>query len=143
MSEINHAKILATDPGNPLFTEYARILVSKGRLQDALMVCLRGLSADSANHMGRLILAKIYFELKFYPFALAELRKLKSSFPESKDVKKLCTLLSGEAMENLSGDLASDKEATASDIVAEAEFDFEQIDLIDKTASKKENNEEN
>ena len=66
----------ASDPGNPLFAELADMLRQKGEHLKAIEVCLSGLSSNPECAKGRLMLARIYYERSYLPFAIGELKEL-------------------------------------------------------------------
>ncbi|NDC38168.1 MAG: hypothetical protein EBZ48_08965 [Proteobacteria bacterium] len=70
------ADILRTDPGNEGFVRYAEELRATGKLSEALLVCLAGVNAAPLRHRGRLLLARVLFELELPLLATRELREL-------------------------------------------------------------------
>lgn len=116
--------ILGADPGNAVFVDFADALRDSGRSDEALKVCLSGLNANPSNHSGRLLLARIFFELGNLTFAVREIKELCVALPECKSLKRLLELLApGEGAESDSGE---------EEMVAETEFDFEEIDLMEQ-----------
>ncbi len=113
---------LKEDPGDPLFADLAEELRRGGELIRAMEICLRGLSANPACHKGRLVLARVFYELRYLPFALREIEELCRALPHSRSLQRLREKLSPE----VSG--AEQQEET----VAEADFDFEDLELIDE-----------
>ena len=125
-------EILENDPGNPVFLEYAESLRSEGRLTEALIVCLSGLSKNFSLHRGRLLLARLFFEQGFYPFAAREISYLARYFPSNTAIQKLHQKLSFAA---LAADDGSDSVQPQTDIVAEADFDVEDIEGLDEESN--------
>ena len=120
---------LADDPGDPLFVEYADFLRREEDYANALQVCLAGLSVNPGFHHGRLVLARIFFDQSFIPFAVRELELLHTALPNNSGVQKLLDRLApGSASESA----AETAETDAEDTVAETEFDFDEIELIEE-----------
>lgn len=119
-------EILAENPGNPLFAEYAERLRVAGDHSEAMNVCLAGLSANPACHRGRLVLARAFYDRSYLPFAVRELEYLVRELPDNESLRKLLNKLSpqGTAAPSQTGP------AVAAQTVAEAEFDFSDIELI-------------
>lgn len=116
--------ILIDDPGNARFVDYAEFLRKEGRLDEALLISLKGVSANPTLTKGRLILARVFYELGFHAFAAREIRELLATMPENGTLKRLLELLSpGE------GDFEES-------VVAESDFD---IDLLDAATKDPEN----
>lgn len=126
MTEDSAENILAEDAGNPLFVEVAARYRAKGELNKALSVCLRGLSANPAMHLGRLLLARVLYELKYYPFAAKEVQQLVLELPELQSLKKLLKALSPDTnSESLT--VMPDK---ADDIIAETEIELSVLEEL-------------
>lgn len=107
--------VLETDPANPVYTSFAEELIEESNYQEAISICLAGLSKDQTNVIGRLLLAQAFFESGFIPFAKRELLFIQEQAPESKAVTRLLRLLGAEKrVEN-----KQEEEA-----VAEVEFEF-------------------
>lgn len=123
--EKEYKDTLGADPGNPIFADYADLLRQEARYNEGMEVCLAGLSLNPVCHKGRLVLARIYYERGFLPFAVNELLILNRKLPESVSVRKLLEKLAPD--EQLS-EAGSGQEA----VVSETEFNFEQLDLIEK-----------
>lgn len=129
METTNYEAILVTDPGNPLFAEYAENLLSQGKLKEAQDICLAGLSANPSFSRGRLVLARVFFERSFVPFAVRELEVLREEIPENKFVQRL--------VERLAPDVANKDQRkrgadNGEDTVAETDFDIGEIELLEK-----------
>ena len=125
MEEEEVLGILSQDPGNSLFADYAEALRKEGQNNSAIIVCLRGLSVNPSCHKGRLLLARIFYDSGFRPFAIEQIRILQQKLPDNPAIKKLLEKFSLGAEVTSPG---STTEAT----VAEAEFDFNEIDLIEE-----------
>lgn len=121
MNEKEYRAALSADPGAPLFVEFAEYLRGLRRQSEAIDVCLAGLSANPDAHRGRLMLARVFYECGFVPFAVRELQVLGARFPENRALAKL--------RERLSPNISQQDSAGESE-VAEAEFDIDAIGLI-------------
>ena len=62
-------QVLSDDPGDPAFIELADHMRRNDRYEEALLTCLKGLSANPSAHRGRLLLARLFFERGFWPSA--------------------------------------------------------------------------
>lgn len=131
--ENEYREILSRDHGSVEFALFADLLAQEGRYGEALEVCLRGLSANPSYHQGRLILARIFFDMGCYPFAAREVSLLARTFPESESIRRLLAKLGpvGAMEAPLS---ASPAEGEA--ILAESDFQVEDIDLLDHELRK-------
>ena len=120
-------KLLEQDPGNPVYGDFADGLRRRGDLLGALQVCLSGLSSNPGHHLGRLVLARVFYDLGCMPFALRELVYLRRELPDVQSIKKLVDKLSPAGA-------ADTKETSESEeaVFAEADFDFDDISLISK-----------
>ena len=121
MNEKEYRSTLSSDPGAPAFVEFAELLRGMRRHSEAIDVCLAGLSANPDAHRGRLMLARVYYECGFIPFAVRELQTLVAQFPANRALAKLC-----ERLSPVDGTTGSGVESE----VAEAEFDIDAISLI-------------
>jgi predicted Zn-dependent protease len=96
-------QIVSADPGNSLFANLAELLREDGMLDTAFNVCFAGLSQNPGCHKGRLILARLYYERGFVPFAVRELeeiyRSLESSQSSTQFIAKLLKRLGSEIAE--------------------------------------------
>jgi len=101
---------LKQDPGDPTFADLAQLLRKEKKYEEARSVCYQGLSSNPAAHRGRLVLAWIYYDEEYFPFAIREILALRNTFPESDVVLKLLTALGG------SGTLGSDNTLVGSGI---------------------------
>ena len=127
MNEKDYRGALSSDPGSPVFVEFAEFLRGLRRHSEAIDVCLAGLSANPDAHRGRLMLARIYYECGFVPFAVRELQLLVGHFPQNRALAKLSERLSpAHGAQN----------SSAESEVAEAEFDIDAISLIAEDRKK-------
>ena len=117
--------ILAADPGNPVFAAYCEELRSQGLLHEAIQVALKGLSHNPGCHLGRLILARCFYQLDYLPFARREIAELMAALPEIKSLRKLADKF--DLPEPGAPDMAAKSEEA---VLAEEEFDFGEIDLV-------------
>ena len=113
-------EILKNDPGNPVFADYAEELRLGGRFSEAIEVCLKGLSANPSCHRGRLILARVFFERGFVPFAAREVNILRETLPELKSVQRL--------YEKFYPDVAEDEGGEAT--IAESDFEISELEMV-------------
>jgi predicted Zn-dependent protease len=118
------------DPGNPVFAELAEALRKQEQLAEALDVCLLGLSANPECHKGRLVLSQLFYQKGYYPFAIRELEQLHRALPENRSVRKLLEKLSPGSVGE-SGSAAAARDGSEQDTIAEADFDFDMLDLVD------------
>jgi len=128
MSDQETLDLLAKDPGNTIFAEYADSLRESGDYDAAVLVCLRGLSVNYNFQRGRLVLSRVFYEMNCIPFAIEQVKILVSSLPENKVLRRLLKKLTG-GQGNVDVD---SKPASADDTVAEADFDFDEIDLLEE-----------
>ena len=82
--EITLREALSTNPGAPEFVSLAELLRAARRHFEALGVLVAGLSASPDNHKGRLLLARVFYELQAIPFAVRELKELCLALPGNK-----------------------------------------------------------
>ena len=85
---------LNADPGDPLFAQVADSLRRAGKWSDALDIALSGLTANPQCHRGRLILARLFYDRHYYPFAVRELEHLHRAVPENASIGRLLERLS-------------------------------------------------
>ena len=96
MAKEDMQEALRADPGNPIFADYADSLREAGELMEALRVCLAGLEANTSFHVGRLALARVFFELGHTSFAIRELEVLRRAVPSNVSLMRLVERLSPE-----------------------------------------------
>lgn len=131
MDEGQFKGLLDDDPGNPVFAEYAELLINEGRREEALLLCLKGLSHNPTYQLGRLMLARAYYESSMFPFALRELEGLRAEMPQISALKKLVEALCGSMK-----DYPSNTAAQTDGEVAETEFELEALELIEQDKNK-------
>lgn len=123
ISEEEARSALEGDPGDPRFVDYADNLRKEKRLEEALLVSLRGVSVNPNLAKGRLILGRIFYDMGLHSFAAREVKELLASAPENKTLKRLSELLNpGEGVN------------TAEGVIAESDFD---VDLLEAAAKSK------
>jgi hypothetical protein len=89
-------------------------------------------------HRGRLVLARLYYDAGYIPFAVTELEKLCRYLPESQALRRLLLKLSPEAkIEELKPAEGAANTPTTSATVAETDFSFEDLDLIEEAEKEK------
>jgi predicted Zn-dependent protease len=118
---------LAQDPGNPVFAEYADQLRREGQYSEALEICYRGLSANPSVHRGRLVLARVYYEKLFWPFAIREVQQLQKDLPHSETLRRLLTALAPEE----STSVLTERSRNAEDLVSRTTINRERNDYHD------------
>ena len=122
MSEEELRHQFSQDPGGKAFPELAKILLSQSKNEEAMMVCLKGLSHVPENTLGRLLLARAFFELGFVPFAQRELQLVSTLAPDNEQVKNIVRYI-------VSPTESATKERSNSEpnVLAEAEFDIDDL----------------
>ena len=118
---------LQDDPTGENYVQLAQTLRKAGRFSEAMETLLRGLSELPDHAPARLLLARVFLQLGYRPFAVRELQELRSRFPENRPLERLFEKV---APDYLAGSADSDPSTMAS-TVAEADFDFDDIALID------------
>ncbi|MCB0310703.1 MAG: hypothetical protein KDD42_05680 [Bdellovibrionales bacterium] len=133
MSElVDYQNILAEDPGNPVFAEYADSLRRRKQFAEAFEVCFKGLSVNPACHLGRLILARAFYDCNHLSFAVREVNHLCNECPDLPALKRLLSALSPDAEPNIDrAPTAQEESSVEEEIVAETDFDFEELELIE------------
>lgn len=154
-SEIELAEVLAklsSNPGDPEYAQYADRLRSSGDHWSALKITLTGLNQNPDLHRGRLVLARIYYNLGLLHFAVRELEYLRAALPENASIRRLLEQLapdrtSATEAENSpagpshsgSQQISSQTEAqqravpaNSSVTLAEDEFDIDILSEVDK-----------
>ncbi|RMG44745.1 MAG: hypothetical protein D6719_01310 [Candidatus Dadabacteria bacterium] len=139
LDENQFKELLKEDPGNAEFAEFSDYLRRKKRFLEAFDVCFAGLSANPSCDHGRLVLARTFYDCGYYWFAVRELKMLQEKHPFNKSIKRLLKYLTGSEVVNESSPEASPSQSAAEseDTVAEAEFDFEDLDLIEEEEQDK------
>lgn len=134
---MDYSKILAANPGDPVFADYAEELRRSGKLDSALRICLQGLNANPDCHLGRLALAHIFYQQGYVSFATRELRELMHKCPELVSLQKLLqTLAPDQLIEAAAAEKAVEVSSEQDSTVAEAEFELGDLDLIKSDRSK-------
>lgn len=106
------------------FTDQAETLAGEGRLDEAVGVCVRGLSDTPNHHRGRLLLAKLYYQSGSLPFAIRELEYLARELPTNKAVLSLLEALNPGSKASLGVERGKEDTKT----LAEAEFELGELD---------------
>ena len=121
--------IVAEDPGADSFVELAELLASDPITRpEARELCLRGLSKNPSNNLGRLTLAKLYYLDCLFEFSLRELLELKRL--QSRQVPSLEKLISAFGpMSSEYGKVPPTMTDTSAASVSEAESTVAEIDL--------------
>ena len=141
MDQNDIEKRLLADPGDPVFVLVSKALVEQGEVFQAYDILLAGLSHSPDCHEGRLLLAKLYFERDFLPFCVKELNFIAERLPKNKSIRRLLEKFGSDSgivpeSDKKSEDLKADKSSvTISDsdeTVAEMEFGFDDIDLLEE-----------
>lgn len=118
---------LSKDPGDPLFAEYAEFLRRKQRKEEAYKVCFSGLSANSNAYAGRLVLARLFHDDGYIPFAVRELETLYQQSPENETVRHLLERLSP----SFAADFHTPSEQSTDTMIAETEFDLGDLEMLE------------
>jgi len=116
---------LSENTGDPIFAQYADQLRRTGRWQDGLKVALCGLSASPDCHRGRLVLARIFYDARCFPFAIRELQYLHAALPDNASVMRLLERLAPQVLATPSA--VSNNLESAVPILAEGEFDIDDL----------------
>jgi len=128
--EANYIHTLQSDPGNPVFADYGGLLITTERLDEAILVCMQGLSVNPECHKGRLTLAHALFRRGFIPFAAREIELMVEVFPGNGALRTLSERLSPGTNSNRGVTSESTEGETE---VADIEFDTDILsDLDDK-----------
>ncbi len=130
----NELEILKTDAGNPIFVDVAENYRRDGKLHEAIEICLKGLSANPSCHLGRLVLARVFYERGELPFAAREVRELCATLPEIDSLRRLLKSLTPDAAQALESQAEGRKtiEKAPDSTVAEADFDLDEIDILEE-----------
>lgn len=127
-------ELVQHDAGHPAFVELAEGLYRRGAIKEALEVCLKGLSRNPAAHVGRLLLARIYFDIESYPFAIREVELLCRALPNVQTLRKLLERLAPSRAARLPAPEVLAAKASAT--VAETDFSLEELDLLAEDEEK-------
>lgn len=131
MKDKEFKRLLDEDPGDPVFAEYAEILRGKKQLDEALFVCLAGLSKNPSFHRGRLVLARVFYQKDYLTFAVREVEQLVSELPTNQSLRKLLAALSPSSGSPSVEAVESEPEQSDESTLAEADFDFEILEEIE------------
>ncbi len=123
---------IAEDPGNPAFADLAEQLRGEGKLSETIEVCLAGLSSNPSCFKGRLVLARAFLQKGFVPFAQREIEQLCVALPDNTALQKLADKLDVRPAASTGGTSSSVKTSNLDSLVAEAELNFDDIELIEK-----------
>jgi tetratricopeptide (TPR) repeat protein len=111
---------LLSNPGDPACAILAEFLRKQGRTQEALEVCLNGLTVNPTLVSARIVLARLYLQKGWLPFCTRELRIAYRLETSNLSVLKLLQLL--DANFNLS--VLNDSQGKET-LIAETEFDLD------------------
>ena len=117
--------------GDDIFADYAEYLRKEDRHDEAIIICMRGLSANPLCHRGRLALAHLYHDKGFLPFALREVKDLLEMLPSNISIRRLLELMTEEEQGGLqeSRELSEEKETeSAETTIAATEFDIDDFE---------------
>jgi predicted Zn-dependent protease len=128
--------------GNGGHLESAESALEAGRLDVALSTLLELLSESPHDPQGRLLLAHIYYLSGCVELASEEVSRLQERFPEKESLQRLMQALDPSTQsvvqepekvaEKVETPPAQKKEKKKEDdVVAEADFDFDDIDLLE------------
>lgn len=115
------------DPTLSEFVEVAEELWSSGERGDALTICLRGVSCNKSAYRGRLLLARMLFELDCISLCVRELKELHQDLPESLLLSRLLEKF-GVAADKKAAKVSSSK---SEQTVAEADFDLDELAMLE------------
>lgn len=104
--------------------EMALSFIKQGKLVEAQQRLFDGLSQDPFNPRARILLARVFFELKQLPFAIRELEHVYRELPDNKYVKNL--------IEKLAPEKVSSTAAGIENTLAEVDFDIGDIENLEK-----------
>lgn len=123
---------LRDDPSSDTYVELAQALRQSGRFLEALETLFKALT-DAPDHApARLLLARVFLQLGFRPFAIRELQELRVKFPQNRALERLLEKVAPDYLAGEGDSAASGKEET----VAEADFDFDDIALIEDESTE-------
>lgn len=113
------------NPADPVFADLIALLIARDAFGEAILVGLKGVSANPDCHKGRLLLAHALFRAGCVPFAAREIEELVREFP---DKIHLRNLLSRLRPDSASGELQAGEGNGAEKEVADIEFDPDALD---------------
>jgi len=124
--EEGYKERLAQDPGDECFVDYAEHLRLNKRYSEAINVCTSGLSANPQAHVGRLVLARTFYNAGYIPFALREVKELLQNDPDNPVLKRLAeVMIQDQPVENV--ELSKEEKGDES-TVAVGEFDLDDFE---------------
>jgi tetratricopeptide (TPR) repeat protein len=119
---------LKEDPGDPLIVKLAEKFLESGSTENALLTTLNGLNSAPDNNIARLLLAKIFYQMKLKRFAIRELDEIIEVAPKSKEkLNKLKAAILGQELS--SNDTSVTKGSDKERIIGETEFDLGDLEL--------------
>jgi len=80
---------LSADPAHESYFGVAQLLAGEAKLLEACGVLMRALDVNPALDRGRLLLARLYFEIGAPRFAAREIRELVQRNPQLKSLERL------------------------------------------------------
>ena len=113
------------------FADRAEGLRISGKLDDALILAMAGLSENPDAHRGRLVLARIFYEKGYLPFAVREVEQLVREIPSNAAIRKLLETLAPDRV------IGGPNTIVAEDTVAESEFDLDALALLEEETKKR------
>ena len=115
---------LVSDPAHASFFSTAQRLAGEGRVLEALFVLVRALDVNPALDRGRLLLARLFFELGAPHFAAREVRELMARAPQLKSLARLQEALEPGVTVQMDG---------ATRRFAETQFKASELEAIEKS----------
>ena len=125
-NEETYRERLQQDPGDECFVEYADYLRVHRRYLEGIGVCLAGLSANPGLRRGRLVLARVFYDAGYLPFAAREVEELSRLAPANPAIKRLLEVMVQDMPSEERGKEAEGN-VEADSTVAEADFDFDDL----------------
>lgn len=123
-------QVLLKNPGDRQFVELAEYYKQRKDYHQAMQICLAGLSVNPGALKGRLLLAQLFYEQEFYPFAITELERLRSELPTNTAIISLLEKLNPTSI------LSAGSPVSQENIVAETDFDFSDLDSLEDEETK-------
>lgn len=122
--------ILEKDPGNSLFVDCVEELMVRAEILQALEVCLKGLSHNPSQHSGRLLLARIFYQMGCLPFAIEQLQIIQRETPNNTALNKLIVKLGGTIKVGEGPKSSTNEKSPEIDTLAEADFDVLDLEAL-------------
>ena len=128
---------VSADPGSDKFPQLAKLLGEDAvRRAEAREICFKGLAAQPENHLGRLILARLFYLDGMYDFAARELAEIRGD-AVTPSVEKLLAEFGERADKYLqTGSSKSAAQNEDDGIVAEISLDTEFIEAMNELEEK-------